>query len=220
MWLFLALLVWPLFIAFIVIILLIPFQFTLYSLVNLVTIPYQLVKIALNKDIRRNHALEHATIHVLEERFGIGGLTGLANENGFIIQGNVAPEYLRDAALIALKRLQRGEYWLSVHNRCGTSIIAANFVSSLFFVFLLWQTGMFSLLNVLVAIFAAQLIGPLAGRTVQKYITTSANVDRMQILRVEYKTKVTTGFLGIPVRLAPSEFFVRTQRTKPVQPEF
>ncbi|MCJ7788827.1 MAG: hypothetical protein MUP69_01360, partial [Candidatus Atribacteria bacterium] len=48
----------------------IPYGFTVYSLITLITVPQQIINIAKNKTIRRNHALEHATINVLERYAG------------------------------------------------------------------------------------------------------------------------------------------------------
>ncbi|MCG0275493.1 MAG: DUF6391 domain-containing protein, partial [Thermosediminibacteraceae bacterium] len=63
-------------------------MFVFQSLFNIVTIPGQLLKIATDKRVRKNHSLEHATINVLEERYGrtlrIGGL---AYSDGFSISG-------------------------------------------------------------------------------------------------------------------------------------
>ncbi len=103
-----------------------------------------------------------------------------------------------------------------IHDRCGTSILAANFVTSVIFLLLLLQTGAFNVINVLLAILLAQIIGPVAGKIVQRYLTTSARVDDFQIVGVEYKARVGTGFVGLPINLKPTEFFVRTRRANRV----
>ncbi len=216
MWLVFALFLWPLLLVILIGIILLPFHFTVYSLINIITVPFQLIKIAFNKELRGNHALEHATINVLEEKYGYRGLAGMANENGFIIQGNVNPLHLETAAIAGLRRLQQREESLVIHDRCGTSILAANFVTSVIFLLLLLQTGAFNVINVLFAILLAQIIGPVAGKIVQRYLTTSARVDDFQIVGVEYKARVGTGFVGLPINLKPTEFFVRTRRAKRV----
>ncbi len=220
MWLVFALFLWPLVLVILISVILLPFHFTIYSLINIVTVPFQLIKIAFNKELRGNHALEHATINVLEEKFGYQGLAGMANENGFIIQGMVDPLHLEMAAAAGLRRLQQREDSLVIHDRCGTSILAANFVTSVIFLLLLLQTGMFNLINVLLAIFLAQIIGPIVGKIIQRYLTTSTQVDDFQIVGVEYKAKVGMGFLGLPISLKPTEFFVRTRRAHHVALDF
>lgn len=216
MWIF-ALLLWPIVIFLVISLILLPFHFTFYSLINIITVPVQLIKIAFNKGLRANHALEHATINVLEEKFGYRGLAGLANEDGFIIQGAVDPRHLEMAAQEGLHRLQRGEHRMAIHDRCGTSILAANFISAVIFLILLWQTGMFNLVNVLLAVILAQFIGPAAGKLFQKFITTSPQVQNIGIVGVEYKTRVALGILGLPVSLKPTEFFIRTRRSSRVR---
>ncbi len=216
MWIILALFVWFVIIFLLISLIILPFHFTFYSLLNIISAPFQLIKIAFNKVLRANHALEHATINVLERKYGYQGLAGLANEKGFVIQGAVDPYHLEKAALEGLDRLRRGEYWMAIHDRCGTSILAANFMASVIFLILLWQTGMFTLLNVLVAVFLAQIIGPVTGKLFQKFITTSLEVQNLQIMGVKYKPRAALGILGLPVPLKPREFFVQTRRASRV----
>ena len=48
----------------------VPLGFAAQSFVWLILGPGQLVRILFNKKVRRNHALEHATVNVIEERYG------------------------------------------------------------------------------------------------------------------------------------------------------
>lgn len=41
-----------------------PLQFFFYSLVTIVTVPWQLIQIASDRRMRQNHACEHATVNV------------------------------------------------------------------------------------------------------------------------------------------------------------
>jgi hypothetical protein len=70
---------------------------------------------------RRNHALEHATLHVLSARFPKTPMGGHSNPTGFFIVGKVPTEQLREAVGLALKRLQNGEARLAIHPGCGTN---------------------------------------------------------------------------------------------------
>lgn len=49
---------------------LIPYVVFFNSFLNVLTIPWQILKIASDKRVRKNHSLEHATVNVLEERYG------------------------------------------------------------------------------------------------------------------------------------------------------
>jgi hypothetical protein len=59
--------------------------------------------------VRRNHALEHATISILLSRHGPMRIVGRAVSDGFYIYGDVPTERLRKLADEALLRLQRGK---------------------------------------------------------------------------------------------------------------
>ena len=205
----LFILFWPVVLFIIVNLFFLPFQFALYSLFNVFTIPYQLVKIAFNRQLRTNHALEHATINVIEEQYGCMNLAGLGQENGFIIQGPIDPYTVEKAARAGLVRLQGGERDLAIHRRCGTSMLAANLVSSVLIVLLLWKIGYFGIFYIILALVLAQFLGPPLGRLFQKYLTTSPDVEGFEIVDVEISS-VFQGFwsFGPFVR----RYYVRTRR--------
>jgi len=72
-------------------------------------------------ETRRNHALEHATIHVLGAKYPDRHMGGHSNPTGFFILGNVTTEDLGAAAEEALARLRAGESKLAIHAGCGTN---------------------------------------------------------------------------------------------------
>jgi hypothetical protein len=71
--------------------------------------------------VRRNHGLEHATLHVLAEHLPRVNLAGHSDPNGFWIVGDVSTEDVIDAAAEALRRLKEGEHELAVHPVCCPS---------------------------------------------------------------------------------------------------
>jgi hypothetical protein len=75
--------------------------------------------------IRRNHGLEHATLHVLAERFPRLPFAGHSDLGGFWIVGDVSTEDLSAAVREALRRLQNGEQMLAVHPNCGTNFVTS-----------------------------------------------------------------------------------------------
>src|SRR4030066_14622 len=76
--------------------------------------------------VRRNHALEHATISILLSRHGPNiRVLGRAAPDGFYIYGDIPPETLRGLAPEGLTRLQRGESHLAVSPLCGTNLAVA-----------------------------------------------------------------------------------------------
>ena len=73
-------------------------------------------------ETRRNHALEHATLHVLAEKYLTQPMAGHSNPTGFFILGNLPTEDVQSAAAQALTRLRAGESELAIHPGCGTNI--------------------------------------------------------------------------------------------------
>jgi hypothetical protein len=80
---------------------------------------------------RRNHGLEHATLHVLAQRRPRQSFAGHSDPGGFWILGNVSSEELRSAIDEALARLRRGERHLATHPNCGTNFITAGTLAGL-----------------------------------------------------------------------------------------
>jgi hypothetical protein len=80
---------------------------------------------------RRHHALEHATMHVLNRRYPVLHLVGWSSPSSFYIYGDVPAEAVQSAAQEALARLRRGETHLAIHPRCGTNTVTAGLVVGL-----------------------------------------------------------------------------------------
>jgi hypothetical protein len=193
---------------------LLPYVFVFQSLFNIVTIPWQLLKIATDKRVRKNHSLEHATINVLEERYGrtlrIGGL---AYSDGFSISGpDLPPPYeVLDAAREALFRMKNGESQLAIHPRCGTSMAGANFLFSAVFILVLVFYDHLSIINILLAFLVANMLAIPFGKVLQKFFTTYPDVRDLMIVDI-YGRGFIFGF--------PFENFFNPNRTYYVRTEF
>lgn len=81
--------------------------------------------------IRRNHGLEHATIHILSRRNTSLSLVGRSDWNGFTLYGPVDTAQVKQAAVEALERLRRGEADLAIHPRCGTVLATTGLLTAL-----------------------------------------------------------------------------------------
>ncbi|MFL5665097.1 MAG: DUF6391 domain-containing protein [Ktedonobacteraceae bacterium] len=79
--------------------------------------------ILLSRRVRKNHALEHATITILSGMVPTLSVSARSFAGGFIIFGDVDLRLLRTAADEALRRLQAGEAELAIHPNCGTNIV-------------------------------------------------------------------------------------------------
>lgn len=74
---------------------------------------------------RRNHALEHATIHLLTARNPRRALAGHSDAGGFWLLGDVPTEEVEQTVDDALARLRAGERSLAIHPNCGTNLVTA-----------------------------------------------------------------------------------------------
>jgi len=75
--------------------------------------------------IRRNHGLEHATLHILSKKYPKTSLAGHSDMGGFWILGDVETSDLKAAVDEALTRMRNGEEELAVHPNCGTNFVTA-----------------------------------------------------------------------------------------------
>jgi len=78
--------------------------------------------------VRRNHALEHATINLLSKKIPGTSLAGYSDWRGFWIFGDVDTEELQITIDEALARLRQGEGNLAIHANCGTNFVTAGFL--------------------------------------------------------------------------------------------
>jgi hypothetical protein len=80
-------------------------------------------------NIRRNHGLEHATLHILAERFPDASLAGHSSASGFWLLGDIPTEEVQSAVGEALDRMRNGESNLAVHSNCGTNFVTSGTVA-------------------------------------------------------------------------------------------
>jgi hypothetical protein len=136
--------------------------------------------------VRRNHALEHATVAILMGRLGPGvRMVGRATGNGFYIYGDVPTDRVQESAAEGLERLKRGEAGLAISPLCGTNLVVAGLLAGASSLLALGNRRRLErlpnvLLSATVAVLAAQPLGRLA----QRYITTSPDLADMEIVGV------------------------------------
>ena len=80
--------------------------------------------------IRRNHALEHASLAVLVDRGTRGLLAGYSTAGGFWLLAPVSNSEVQKAAEQALSRLSAGESRLAISPSCGTNLAVAVLLAS------------------------------------------------------------------------------------------
>ena len=137
--------------------------------------------------VRRNHGLEHATIHILG-RQGYR-LSGRSDGDGFVLLGDAPTELVEKAATEALERMQAGERGLAVHPNCGTNLVtAAGLTTALGFAGFAgqsWRRAWRRFNMVMTLMMLVLLFAPALGSALQRHFTTSGDMDGVQILSVK-----------------------------------
>jgi hypothetical protein len=139
------------------------------------------------KAVRQNHAVEHATMHVLSRRNPYLRLVGRSTISGFIIYGAVSTQDIANAVTEALVRLQQGESHLAVHPRCGTNLAVTGILAGMAAFCATLGRPRSKLERLPWALTAATLAAivaqPLA-HTIQERITTTPEVEGLAIAEV------------------------------------
>lgn len=134
--------------------------------------------------VRRNHALEHATITILSQRHPHLRLVGRSDWGGFTLYGPVDSDDVRAAVESALQRLQDGEAGLAVHPRCGTNL-ATGFVLAGLASYAAMSGKRRGILQravqLVVGLAAASILARPLGETIQERITTSLDVAKLRL---------------------------------------
>ncbi|MBZ0280180.1 MAG: DUF6391 domain-containing protein [Anaerolineae bacterium] len=135
---------------------------------------------------RRNHGLEHASIHILStKRYR---LSGRSDDGGFVILGDVPTEAVENAVNEALRRMKAGEHNLAVHPNCGTNLVTTASLASLVGLVGLGgsnrRDGFNRLPTVMTAMMIVLLYSPLLGMALQRHFTTEGDPGDMEVLSV------------------------------------
>jgi hypothetical protein len=142
--------------------------------------------------IRRNHGLEHATIHLLSQRYPRRSFIGRSDPGGFYIYGEVETSELQQIVHDALDRLRRGEHHLAIHPNCGTNLVTSGLLAGgASFLSLMgsekegWRKRLERLPNASLLTMAALIIAQPLGRAAQKHVTVQADPEDLEILGVQ-----------------------------------
>jgi hypothetical protein len=212
-----------LFVAFFVVVFLflLPILFSLQAVSSLFVYPRQLRAIFGNKILRRNHALEHASIAVMMEREPGRKLNGFSTDDGFFVQGVRSISEVESAAREAMRRLQNGEKRLAIHRNCGTTIVAANLLAAILFLaalglgFLYLDAGGYLYLMILGSVVLAFALRVPLSLILQRFVTTDADLTNAELGWVEpaQPADLKSGIFGL--LLAASTVQVRVFHTDP-----
>ena len=143
---------------------------------------------------RKNHALEHATLHVLAARYPGRMLGGHSNPTGFFIVGDVPMEAIAEAATEAMRRLRAGESSLAIHPGCGTNLTTTVLLGAS----LGWlvmggaRSNLGRLMRLPIALMLAVLgvlLGRRLGPMLQQKITTDADIGGLHVTGARHSLK-------------------------------
>ena len=149
------------------------------------------LELSLISRLRRNHGLEHATLHVLSERHPGLPMAGMSDLSGFWIVGDLELEELVLATQEALARLNGGESKLAVHPNCGTNVATAGVLAGLAAAVAMFGVGKrardnldrlpAAMLSATLALILAQPLGLL----LQERVTTSGSPGALRVTGIE-----------------------------------
>ena len=140
--------------------------------------------------IRRNHGLEHATLHVLAQRHPRLAAAGHSDAGGFWIVGNISADEVHAAVDEALQRLRSGERRLAVHANCGTNLVTAGVMAGLASALTMLGAGQGKRdklerlpLAISMATLALMVAQPV-GLALQARVTTSGDPGRIEVVEI------------------------------------
>ncbi len=149
----------------------------------------RLLDLPLVRRTRRNHGLEHATIHLLSQRVRGLRIAGRSSHNGFVLIGEVDTGYVQQAVADALQRMRGGQTSLAIHPNCGTNLGVTGYLTSL--VALVGLQGAndrdrafnrlpFLMMAMMVTVVLSQPLGT----WLQRHVTTSGDPADTEVLSV------------------------------------
>lgn len=131
--------------------------------------------------IRRNHGLEHATIHLLSRKVSNLAMVGRSDANGFWLYGDVDTELVEDSVYKALDRMRGGEARLAIHPNCGTNLVTTAFIGATAALLALvgaekekggkWSRFPLVVMGIMVAV----VLGQPLGARLQEHVTTDGD---------------------------------------------
>ncbi len=171
--------------------------------------PKQFIRLLISRRLRQNHALEHATINVIEQRYRTRGVIGMPDMNGFHLRGRISPDTVISATHEAFRRLKRGEVDLAWNRRCPTSLVGTQMLLTvvlLIVVMAIWRE--FTAPPLLIALLAGALLGPPISPFLQRWLLVDPDPESLQFRDVEVRQP--TGRLAMLSFFVYSPLFVRT----------
>ncbi len=157
----------------------------LESLQGLLDIPFI-------RRVRRNHGLEHATIHLLSDKVSNLKMVGRSDSRGFWLWGEVPTDDVAACVNSALARMRAGEHSLAIHPNCGTNLVTTALLGAALTMVALMGSerergGKVARVPLIVlGLLAALVFGQPMGRKIQEYITTLGDPSDLKIISIRH----------------------------------
>lgn len=152
------------------------------------------------KRTRRNHGLEHATVHILTSRTHNRPIAGRSDAGGFWLVGDLATPLVEECVHEALRRMRGGEHNLAIHPNCGTALLTTGTMTGLaaFAANIGVRGGMAGYLSrlptaIMLSMGAILLAQPL-GLELQEHFTTLGDPGDLEVISIQREE--TRGLLG------------------------
>jgi len=142
-------------------------------------------QVLLGGAVKQNHALEHATIVLLSQKYPEVRMAGISFSSGFFVFGDIPTEAINPTANEALNLLRTTHPELAIHERCGTNLAVAGLLTGLCAMTVARMRRPFnSFNNVILASTAALILARPLGMMTQRYITTQTPNASMVVVKV------------------------------------
>ncbi len=141
--------------------------------------------------VRRNHGLEHATIHLLSQQLAELRAVGHSDAGGFYLFGSIPTESVHQCVTRALERMRQGEHQLALHPNCGTNLMTVASLGAVAALFALVgsERGRFGKLQrlplIVLVLLLALVAGQPLGMLLQRHITTLGDPADLEILDIQ-----------------------------------
>lgn len=145
--------------------------------------------------VRRNHGLEHATIHLLSHKINNLRIVGRSDSKGFWLWGDVSTDDVATCANNALARMRAGEHNLAIHPNCGTNLVTTALLGAVATMVALTGSerdrgGKIGRIPMIVfGLLAASIFGQPVGRKIQEHVTTLGDPADLEILNIKRSSR-------------------------------
>lgn len=143
--------------------------------------------------VRRNHGLEHATIHLLAQGKSNFKMAGRSDSRGFFLYGEADTDEIERKVAEALRRMQGGQHELAVHPNCGTNLLTTGTLATLAAMIGFSGTDkdperrIERFPTILLIVIGTLIFAPSLGMGFQRHFTTLGDPGDLEVVSVEQR---------------------------------